>query len=203
MTGQVVLLLRALHVCGLILSVCGSPALHLPRQQGPANPVPVVGAHRSVHADALHRHLQVWVCQLDHLKLYTDYVLNVTSVSAQGNSTRLTSFMVEDIVKPDSPVELRVSPGGPRKLVVEWSPPPTWSNLDVFPLKYRLRYRWSNRPRNHTVQLGPYESTRVALGGLVPGRAYLFQVCAMELLDLGQCSEWSPPVEMVLPSRRH
>ncbi|CAL8284251.1 unnamed protein product [Lota lota] len=143
---------------------------------------------------------KLWLCLLDHLKLYTDYVVNVTSVSPLGNSTQLTSFMVEDIVKPDPPVELRVSQGSLRRLVVEWSPPPTWSNLEVFPLKYRLRYQRLQSPSTHN--LGPYESTTVTLAGLAPGRSYLFQVCAMELLGLGECSNWSLPVE-VFTARKH
>ena len=65
-------------------------------------------------------------------------------------------------MKPDPPVELRVSQGGPHRLAVEWSPPPTWSNLEVFPLKYRVRYQrtqrsrrsqLSQRPVNHTVDV--------------------------------------------------
>ncbi|CAL8274554.1 unnamed protein product [Merluccius merluccius] len=147
---------------------------------------------------------KLWLCQLDDLKLYTDYILNVTSVSPLANTTQLASFMVEDIVKPDPPVEVKVSPvGGLRKLAVEWAPPLTWSNLDIFPLKYQLRYSWSHRHGNHTMHLGPYESTRVVLGALARGRTYLIQVCAMELLGLGECSDWSSPVETMLTARRH
>ena len=51
-------------------------------------------------------------------------------------------------------------------------------------------------------QLGPYESTRVELPGLAAGRTYRFQVCAMELLGLGECSTWSSPVEVLTPRRR-
>ncbi|CAL8289349.1 unnamed protein product [Gadus morhua 'NCC'] len=151
---------------------------------------------------------KLWLCLLDDLKLYTDYVVNVTSVSPRGSATQLTSFMVEDIVKPDPPVELRVSKGVSRRLAVEWSPPPTWSNLEVFPLKYRLRYQRSGRSErslrtaDHPVDLGPYESTRVELPGLAAGRTYRFQVCAMELLGLGECSTWSSPVEVLTPRRR-
>lgn len=44
-------------------------------------------------------------------------------------------------VKPDPPVHLRVSPKV-RSLLVEWSPPTTWANLDIFPLKYQIRFQW-------------------------------------------------------------
>ncbi|XP_056282504.1 interleukin-27 subunit beta [Pseudoliparis swirei] len=138
-------------------------------------------------------------CQLPDLKLLTDYVINVTAVSAAGSSSRLSSFMLEDIVKPDPPVEVRVSPPGTRGLLVEWSPPPTWTNLDIFPLKYQIRYRWEIRGSQKSATLGPFESTRVELKGLASGRTYRLQVCAQDLLGLGACSNWSSPVDHVVP----
>ncbi|KAM4624881.1 interleukin-27 subunit beta [Polymixia lowei] len=138
---------------------------------------------------------QLWHCHLEDLKLLTDYIINVTAVNHLGSSSHLTSFMVEDIVKPDPPTDVRVSPNGFRKLSVEWSPPPTWPNLDIFPLKYHVQCQWEFRGTTQTFHLGPYESTRVDLKGLAPGRTYLVQVCAKELLGLGECSTWSTPVE--------
>uniref|UniRef100_A0A8C3AM84 Epstein-Barr virus induced 3 n=1 Tax=Cyclopterus lumpus TaxID=8103 RepID=A0A8C3AM84_CYCLU len=142
---------------------------------------------------------KLWRCQLPDLKLLTDYVLNVTAVSSAGSSSHLSSFMLEDIVKPDPPVEVRVSLPDSRNLLVEWSPPPTWTNLDIFPLKYLIRYRWEDRGSLKSVNLGPFENTRKQLKGLASGRTYLFQVCAMELLGLGACSSWSSPVEHSIP----
>lgn len=49
------------------------------------------------------------------------------------------------------------------------------------------------------LQLGPFESTNVTLKGLARGRTYLFQVCAKELLDLGECSDWSSAVKVTFP----
>ncbi|XP_071772062.1 interleukin-27 subunit beta [Centroberyx gerrardi] len=142
---------------------------------------------------------QLWHCHLEDLKLLTDYIINITAVNPGGSSSHLASFMLEDIVKPDPPVDVRVSPHGFRKLSVEWSPPPTWSNLDIFPLKYQIRYQWENRGTPQSVHLGPFESTRIDLRGLTPGTSYLVQVCAMELLGLGECSNWSSPVQTTLP----
>jgi len=48
-------------------------------------------------------------------------------------------------------------------------------------------------------QLGPFESTRVELKGLASGRTYRLQVCAQDLLGLGACSNWSSPVDHVVP----
>ncbi|KAG8013253.1 Interleukin-27 subunit beta [Nibea albiflora] len=139
-------------------------------------------------------------CTLPNLKLLTDYILNVTAVSASGeSSSHLSSFMLEDIVKPDPPVDVRVSPLNIRSLLVEWSPPPTWANLYIFPLKYQILYQWESRGTPKSINLGPFESTKVELKGLTPGRPYLFQVCAKELLGLGKCSDWSLPVKVTIP----
>lgn len=138
---------------------------------------------------------QLWHCHLPNLKLLTDYIINITAVHSSGSSSHLLSFMLEDIVKPDPPVDVRVSPLNIRNLLVQWSPPPTWTNLDIFPLKYHIRYQWENR----STDLGPIEDTKIELKGLTPGRTYLFQVCAKELLGLGKCSDWSLPVNITVP----
>ncbi|XP_026195766.1 interleukin-27 subunit beta [Anabas testudineus] len=145
---------------------------------------------------------QLWHCQLPNLKLLTDYIINVTAVYSGGSSSHLASFMLEDIVKPDSPVNVRVSPHKSRNLMVSWSPPPTWDNLDILPLKYQILYQWEHRGNPKSVNLGPFESTKVELKGLTPGRRYLFQVCAKELLGLGECSDWSSPVTITIPRIR-
>ncbi|XP_050934156.1 LOW QUALITY PROTEIN: interleukin-27 subunit beta [Lates calcarifer] len=144
----------------------------------------------------------LWHCHLPNLKLLTDYIINVTAVHSGGSSSQLASFMLEDIVKPDPPVDVRVSPHNIRNLLVEWSPPPTWANLDIFPLKYQIMYQWENRGTPKFVSLGPFENTRVELRGLTPGKVYQFQVCAKELLGLGECSNWSSPVNITIPRRK-
>ncbi|XP_030574498.1 interleukin-27 subunit beta [Archocentrus centrarchus] len=145
---------------------------------------------------------QLWICQLPSLKLLTDYIINITAVHSGRSISHLTSFMLEDIVKPDPPIDVRVSPNNTRNLLVEWSPPPTWTDLAVFPLKYQILYQWENKGARKSVTLGPFEDTKVELKGLNPGRAYLFQVCARELLGLGKCSDWSIPVKTTIPRKR-
>ncbi|XP_044023254.1 interleukin-27 subunit beta [Siniperca chuatsi] len=142
---------------------------------------------------------RLWHCHLPNLKLLTNYIINVTAVYSGGSTSHLSSFMMEDIVKPDPPVDIRVSPHNARNLLVEWSPPPTWAYLDILPLKYQILYQWENRGSPKSVNLGPFESTKVELKGLTPGRPYLFQVCAKELLGLGECSDWSLPVKITIP----
>ncbi|XP_032356554.1 interleukin-27 subunit beta [Etheostoma spectabile] len=143
---------------------------------------------------------RLWHCHLPNLKLLTGYILNVTAVYSGGSSSHLSSFMLEDIVKPDPPIDVRVSPLDIRNLLVEWSPPQSWTNLDIFPLKYQILYQRKGRggpPKS--LNLGPYESTKVELKGLTQGYDYVFQVCAKELLGLGECSDWSSPVQITIP----
>lgn len=152
---------------------------------------------------------QEWLCQLSDLKLFTDYIINVTAVSPAGSSSFLSGLMMEDIgenwnynerikktnvgpdhnwtaashywlhlrregkgvrrgsevtspfvfydsaVKPDPPVDVRVSLQNKRHLLVEWSPPSSWRDLEIFPLKYHIRYQWENRgsPKSVNVSL--------------------------------------------------
>ncbi|XP_028251634.1 interleukin-27 subunit beta [Parambassis ranga] len=142
---------------------------------------------------------QLWHCHLTDLKLLTDYIINITAVHSGGSSSHLKSFMVEDIVKPDPPVDVRVSPHNGRSLLVQWSAPPAWTNVDIFPLKYNIMYQFEYRGNPKFVNLGPFENTSIELKGLSPGRTYLFQVCAKELLGLGECSDWSSPVTFTIP----
>lgn len=142
---------------------------------------------------------QLWHCHLPDLKLLTDYIINVTAVRPGGSSSHLSSFMLEDIVKPDPPADVWVSAHSPKAAVVGWAPPPTWANLDIFPLKYQILYGWENRGTPKSVRLGPFEGTKVDLKGLTGGRSYRFQVCAQDLLGLGQCSDWSSPVNVTVP----
>ncbi|KAF6729836.1 Interleukin-27 subunit beta [Oryzias melastigma] len=142
---------------------------------------------------------QHWHCHLPNLKLLTDYIINITAVHSGGSSNFLASFMLEDIVKPDPPVDVRVSHHKSRNLLVEWSPPPTWASQHIFPLKYQILYQWEHKGSSKSVNLGPFENTKIELKGLIPGRAYQFQVCARELLGLGHCSSWSSPVNIIIP----
>ncbi|KAM9842796.1 interleukin-27 subunit beta [Aulostomus maculatus] len=145
---------------------------------------------------------QLWHCHLPDLKLLTDYIINVTAVYPGGCSSHLTSFMLEDIVKPDPPVDLQVSPHDTRNILVEWSPPPTWDNLHIFPLKYHILYQWENRGMPKSVNLGPFDTTKMEVKDLTPGRDYMFRVCAKDLLGLGECSSWSSPVNITIATAR-
>lgn len=81
-------------------------------------------------------------------------------------------------VKPDPPVDVRVSPTNNRKLLVEWSPPPTWTNLAIFPLKYQIIYQWENKGIRRSVKVSmifitPYLHKSVATTSFVSSTSHL------------------------------
>ncbi|XP_041729134.1 interleukin-27 subunit beta [Coregonus clupeaformis] len=141
------------------------------------------------------------LCVLEGLKLYTSYKLNITAVNPNGSASHLQTFTIEDIVKPDPPVNVtvRVVPGK-WKLLVKWAPPPSWSDHTLFPLKYQVRYHWDNKGTPHEITLDPFEDTKKVLPGLFPGRSYVVQVCSIELMGLGQSSDWSLPITITMPA---
>ncbi|KAL1021978.1 hypothetical protein UPYG_G00020680 [Umbra pygmaea] len=142
-----------------------------------------------------------WFCILEGLKLYTTYQLNITAVNPLGSVSHLQLWTIEDIVKPDPPVNVTVQVV-PRtlKLLVRWAPPPSWSDHELVPLNYRVRYQWEKEGTFHDITLGPFKETERVLPGLLPGRVYLVQVCSMEYFGLGQNSDWSPPVNVTMPA---
>lgn len=62
-------------------------------------------------------------------------------------------FFLFYAVKPDPPVDVRVSAHKSRNLLVEWSPPPTWASHHIFPLKYQILYRWENQGSSFSVNV--------------------------------------------------
>ncbi|XP_010222146.1 PREDICTED: interleukin-27 subunit beta [Tinamus guttatus] len=132
-------------------------------------------------------------CSFGDIQLFslTPYVLNVTAVNPLGAASRLLPFLVEDVIKPDPPEDLRVSPipGETKKLLLEWSPPGSWPFPGYFPLKYYIRYTWDENASSQT--LGPYEQTSFTLTGLHPGASHHVQVAAKDFTDAGQFSAWS------------
>lgn len=79
----------------------------------------------------------------------------ILTVSFDWSANCFLSLSFLSVVKPDPPVDVRVSPRGTRNLLVEWSPPPSWANLDILPLKYQILYQWENRgtPKSVNVRM--------------------------------------------------
>ncbi|NWW83203.1 IL27B protein, partial [Climacteris rufus] len=134
-------------------------------------------------------------CSFGDLQVFslTPYELNVTAWNPLGTASGTLPFLLENIIKPDPPEALRVSPipGEPQKLLLEWSPPSSWPFPEYFPLQYRIRYSLDNGSVPTTV--GPYELTSHTLTDLEPGALLHVQVAAKDLADSGEFSAWSPP----------
>ncbi|NWR07869.1 IL27B protein, partial [Paradoxornis webbianus] len=135
-------------------------------------------------------------CSFGDLQVFslTPYELNVTARNALGAASASLPFLLENIIKPDPPEALRVSPipGEPQKLLLEWSPPSSWPFPEYFPLQYRIRYSWDNDSSVPTT-VGPYEGTSHTLTDLEPGSLHHVQVAAKDVTDSGEFSAWSPP----------
>ncbi|XP_064353369.1 interleukin-27 subunit beta [Dromaius novaehollandiae] len=134
-------------------------------------------------------------CSFGDIQMFSliPYVLNVTAVNPLGAASRLLPFLVEDIIKPDPPEDLRVLPipGETKKLLLEWSPPGSWPFPEYFPLKYCIRYARDEGSSPQTI--GPYEQTSFTLTGLRPGTLHHVQVAAKDFTDYGEFSAWSRP----------
>ncbi|KAG7329746.1 hypothetical protein KOW79_005968 [Hemibagrus wyckioides] len=138
-------------------------------------------------------------CVLEELDLLSNvpYLVNITAVNALGSASRILSVIIEDIVKPDPPVNVKVVALPGKKLHVQWAPPPTWPDPVTFPLKYKVQFQWGNT--NTANVMGPYESESMVRSGVMPGRMYHIRVSVMDLLGHGQSSEWSDTVNITLP----
>lgn len=55
---------------------------------------------------------------------------------------------------------------------------------------------------NFLLQAGPFETTKVQLKRLTPGRSYQVQMCATELLGLGKCSDWTSAITVTIPREK-
>ncbi|XP_063003108.1 interleukin-27 subunit beta isoform X2 [Elgaria multicarinata webbii] len=134
-------------------------------------------------------------CSIANMEMFSvsPYILNVTAVNPLGTTTSLFIIFLDQILKPDPPEDLKVSPipGERKKLHLEWKPPSSWLLLEYFPLKYSVRYwRFGSRSSKTTRAT---EETSLVLTGIRPGGTYHIQVAAMDFLDNGEWSVWSSP----------
>ncbi|KAM5135437.1 interleukin-27 subunit beta [Mantella aurantiaca] len=135
-------------------------------------------------------------CQITDFKMFADvpYLLNVTAVNPLGSFTLLHHFFVENIIRPDPPVNVSLSPvhRDSKKLHLRWSPPLSWPYPDYFPLSYLIRYKRKGVTQYKMV--GPYEQTSFLITGNRPGSTVYAQVAAMDFTGAGNHSEWSTVV---------
>ncbi|KAG1934969.1 interleukin-27 subunit beta [Pimephales promelas] len=138
-------------------------------------------------------------CALEELEIFAGEptLINITASNALGSTTRIWPFIFEQIVKPDPPVNVSVMVLPGKKLSVQWGPPPSWPDPVNFLLKYTVKYHWGKPGTART--LGPYESSKMVLSGLVAGRTYYIQISAKDFLDDGRTSDWSAPISATIP----
>ncbi|XP_003230614.2 interleukin-27 subunit beta isoform X2 [Anolis carolinensis] len=134
-------------------------------------------------------------CSIPNIQMFTidPYVLNVTAANPLGSATRLFPIFLEQILKPDPPEAVTVSPirGEKKKLLLEWKPPLSWRFPEYFPLKYTIRY-WREGSHGRK-SIRPTEQTSFVLTGIRSGATYYVQVAAKDFLDNGEYSAWSSP----------
>ncbi|NWH57944.1 IL27B protein, partial [Geococcyx californianus] len=134
-------------------------------------------------------------CSFGNVQMFslTPYVVNVTAVNPLGAASGHQLFLLENIIKPDPPENLRVLPipGETTKLLLEWQPPGSWPFPEYFPLKYLIHYSWGESSVTKTI--GPVEQTSFTLMDVQPGTCHLVQVAAKDVTDSGELSAWSLP----------
>uniref|UniRef100_UPI00398EEAC7 interleukin-27 subunit beta-like n=1 Tax=Pristiophorus japonicus TaxID=55135 RepID=UPI00398EEAC7 len=135
-------------------------------------------------------------CTIEDIKLFSKipYTVKVTATNPLGFRSTNKQFIVEKIIKPDPPTDVTVSaiPNQPKKLLLQWKPPATWPDPEIFLLKYIIKY-WqerSNRPRMIEVS----DQTNYTLRGLRSRALYFVEVAAKDFVDNGNSSDWSPTV---------
>ncbi|XP_069505486.1 interleukin-27 subunit beta [Ambystoma mexicanum] len=152
--------------------------------------------HKEAHMECVQSQLKPNSCTIRDFEMFSisPYVFNVTAVNPLGSASRLHLFIVEQIIKPDPPENVTVSPihGETKKLQVRWDPPKSWPLPQYFPLKYEIRYK--RRGANTFKTLGPYERTSIVLKGIWPKMTHTVQVNAKDFTDYGEASAWSVPV---------
>uniref|UniRef100_A0A673AB94 Fibronectin type-III domain-containing protein n=1 Tax=Sphaeramia orbicularis TaxID=375764 RepID=A0A673AB94_9TELE len=137
--------------------------------------------------DTTHRH-----CDIDHPAFWqTTHVLRITETNVLGSQTTLVLLTLHELLKPNPPEAVSVSPleGYPKKLQVSWDFPSSWPQHDAFPLMFHVRYRplgsiyWSEIFS---------EDTSVMIFDALAGHVHQIQVRARdEVNSESQWSEWS------------
>ncbi|OCT97445.1 interleukin-27 subunit beta isoform X2 [Xenopus laevis] len=132
-------------------------------------------------------------CIISDFQMFAEvpYLLNVTAKNPLGSITHLLPFIVEDIIRPDPPENVRISiiTGESRKLLLRWDPPHSWPLPEMFPLKYLIRYKRVGAKYYKTI--GPYEQSYFYLPVTQLRSVIQAQVAAKDFTDFGEISEWS------------
>ncbi|XP_064814684.1 ciliary neurotrophic factor receptor subunit alpha-like, partial [Oncorhynchus masou masou] len=149
------------------------------------------------------------------------YRVNVTAVNALGKASTTITFeeiniglvwskwvdnsfpdstvcslsLREDHVlsetRPPERVVATPIPSNVRRLEVTWNSPSTWPDVEIFPLKYFLRYRPLIRDQWQHVELS--DSTAHTITDAYAGKEYIIQVASKDM-EIGTWSDWSVAV---------
>ncbi|XP_035261967.1 interleukin-6 receptor subunit alpha isoform X1 [Anguilla anguilla] len=120
--------------------------------------------------------------------------LCLTSVT--GNVTSPTiQVHPKNIIKPDPPANVTVhaQDGMEHRLKVTWKYPRTWSSA-FYRLKFHLQYFPIQNGEANEMQDVHTKRGHHTINDVLSRTAYLLRVRAKEEFDLGQWSDWSPPV---------
>ncbi|KAJ7308328.1 hypothetical protein JRQ81_008863 [Phrynocephalus forsythii] len=140
--------------------------------------------------------VSTYSCSITNIQLFsTDpYMLNVTAVNPLGTATSLSFIFLDQIIKPEPPEDVNISPiiKERKKLLLTWKPPSSWLLPEYFPLKYSVRYSADGHNSSRQM-IRTTEETSFTLTGIRPGVIYRVQVAAKDALDNGKYSDWSLP----------
>ncbi|XP_069784602.1 interleukin-27 subunit beta-like isoform X2 [Narcine bancroftii] len=139
-------------------------------------------------------------CSIEDINLFSTipYKVTVTAKNLLGSRSTTKEFIVEKIIKPDPPANVSLSPipNQRKKLLLQWKPPATWPNPQLFLLKYIVKYWQVGSNRHRMIEI--INQTNYTLSGLHSRGVYFVQVAAKDFVDNGHPSEWSPVVSAKL-----
>ncbi|XP_051894009.1 interleukin-27 subunit beta-like [Pristis pectinata] len=142
-------------------------------------------------------------CTIEDIKLFSKvpYTVKVTATNPLGSRSTTKEIIVEKIIKPDPPADVSLSPipNQRKKLLLQWKPPVTWPNPQLFLLKYIIKYWQAGSDRPRMIEIS--NQTSYTLSGLRSRAVYFVAVAAKDFVDNGQPSEWSPTVSARLWSK--
>ncbi|KAF4088515.1 hypothetical protein AMELA_G00082960 [Ameiurus melas] len=121
------------------------------------------------------------------------YTVQLCVTNTAGNATSSTySYVPQNIIKPDPPVEVKVKPvkGEPHMLNVSWSSPTTWMWDLFYTLQFQLRYRPLHAKQYQQVVV---ESRDWLILDALPHTDHEIQIRAKDEYE-GHWSDWTSPV---------
>ncbi|KAM9841905.1 interleukin-11 receptor subunit alpha [Aulostomus maculatus] len=132
-------------------------------------------------------------CDVHHPAFWqTIHTLRITETNGLGSETTYARFKLHELLKPDPPesVMAKEVEGYPKRLIISWNFPSSWTQRDGFPLVFQIRYR--PHGSMHWSEIYSEESP-VEIFDALAGHLHQVQVRAMdEVNSESQWSDWSP-----------